>query len=82
MDPIVLAEVERLVAELRAIERWDVYFWRADRREPFEVVAFRNRRKRRSEILARLLIITRTRPKEKLKSVLGVTKSEQGRIDG
>ena len=45
---------EKLVAELRAIEFWDVQYWQSSRSESAEVLAFRARQRRRTEILTQL----------------------------
>ena len=50
----VLSQVERLLGELRAIERWDADYWRNRHPEAYERLAFVARRKRRAEILSQL----------------------------
>lgn len=52
-----LNRVERLVGELRAIERWDADYWRNKLPIADEVLAFVARRKRRAEILSQLLTL-------------------------
>jgi len=47
--------VERLLSELRAIERWDAEYWRKPRPEWHEKGAFVSRQKRRGEIIRQLL---------------------------
>jgi hypothetical protein len=47
--------VERLLSELRAIERWDTEYWRKPRPEWHEKGAFVSRQKRRCEIIRHLL---------------------------
>lgn len=47
--------VPELVAELRAIELWDVDYWRKVRREEYETLAYTARQERRAEILSHLL---------------------------
>jgi hypothetical protein len=49
-------DVERLVAELRAIERWGAQHWR-NIRPKLETIASATRQNRRSEILSQLLSI-------------------------
>lgn len=49
--------VERLVAELRAIERWNTDYWWNSDPEAYETLAFVARRERRAEILSQLLIL-------------------------
>lgn len=49
--------VERLRAELRAIELWDEAYWRSSHHEWWEKVALENRGRRRNEILRELQII-------------------------
>lgn len=56
-DNEALNLIERLVAELRAIERWDAGYWGTSAPEAFEILAFGARRKRRAEILDQLLIV-------------------------
>jgi hypothetical protein len=50
-----LDRIERFVAELRAIEWWDVGHWRKHRPEDYETLAYRARQDRRSEILSQLV---------------------------
>ena len=50
--------VERLVAELRAIERLNVDYWWKDGPETYEMLGFLARRERRAEILSQLLTLT------------------------
>lgn len=50
--------VERLLSELRAIERWDTEYWRKSRPEWHEKGAFVSRQKRRGEIIRQLLCAT------------------------
>jgi len=50
--------VERLVAELRAIERLNVDYWRKDGPETYEMLGLLARRERRAEILSQLLTLT------------------------
>jgi hypothetical protein len=52
-------QVERLVAELQAIEGWDTDYWRKSDAEAYEMLAYVARRERRSEILAQLLTLSR-----------------------
>jgi hypothetical protein len=47
-------QVERLVAELRAIERWNADYWGNSDPETYETLAFVARRERRAEILSQL----------------------------
>jgi len=56
-DNDALNQVERLVAELRAIERWDADHWRKCDPEAYEMVAFVARRTRRTEILSQLVTL-------------------------
>jgi hypothetical protein len=49
--------VERLVEELRAIERWNSGYWRNSDPKPHEMHAFVARRKRRAEILSQLVML-------------------------
>ena len=49
--------VERLVAELRAIEHWNTDYWRKGDPEAYETLAFVARRERRVEILSYLLTL-------------------------
>ena len=49
--------VERLVAELRAVERWDADYWRNIDPRAYEMFAFVARRKRRAEVLSQLLTL-------------------------
>jgi hypothetical protein len=53
-DQDELDRVERLVEELKAIEKWDTAYWRNGRSEVNEKIAFLARRERRREILAQL----------------------------
>lgn len=48
---------ERLLAELKAIEEWDIAYWRSHSPDVYERTAFIARRSRRSEILCDLLNI-------------------------
>lgn len=50
-----LDNVELLVAELRAIERWDADYWRDARPQAYEILAYTRRRETRAEILSELL---------------------------
>jgi hypothetical protein len=50
-----LNQVDRLVAELRAVEHWDADYWRKGDPEVYEIVAFVTRQKRRTEILSQLV---------------------------
>jgi hypothetical protein len=54
-----LDRIEQLVAELRAVEWWDVGHWRKRRPEDYEILAFRARQERRSEILSQLVSLIR-----------------------
>src|SRR2546421_45612 len=56
----VLAEAEGLVAELKAIEQWDVGYWRNPSPEAYETLAFVARAQRRGEILSQLLSVLST----------------------
>ena len=56
-DNDALTQVERLVGELRAIERWNTDHWRKRDPKRYEVFAFVARRKRRAEILSELLTL-------------------------
>lgn len=49
-----LDKIESLVAELKAIERWDAAHWKAACRDLGEIMAFQHLRMRRSEILSQL----------------------------
>jgi hypothetical protein len=49
--------VERLVAELRAIERWNTHYWQNSDPEAYEKLAFLTRRERRAELLSELLTL-------------------------
>jgi hypothetical protein len=51
------SRVERLVEELRAIERWDANYWRNRYLDAYEMLAFAARRERRAEILSQLLTL-------------------------
>jgi hypothetical protein len=51
------SRVERLVQELRAIERWDVDYRRNRYPEAYEMLAFGARRRRRAEILSQLMTL-------------------------
>jgi hypothetical protein len=53
-DQDELDRVERLVEELKAIEKWDTSYWRNGQTEVHEKIAFLARRERRSEILSQL----------------------------
>jgi DNA-binding GntR family transcriptional regulator len=53
-DQDELDRVERLVEELKAIEKWDTAYWRDGRTEVHEKIAFLARRERRNEIIAQL----------------------------
>jgi hypothetical protein len=46
--------VERLAHELRAIDQWDIGYWRKRRREAYERAAYSSRKKRRGEIMLAL----------------------------
>jgi hypothetical protein len=46
--------VERLAHELRAIDQWDIGYWRKRRREAYERAAYSSRKKRRGEIMRAL----------------------------
>jgi PilZ domain len=48
-------KVERLAAELKAIQQWDVLYWRSRTPETYEKSAFVARCNRRNEILAQLV---------------------------
>jgi hypothetical protein len=43
-----------LVQELKAIDQWDIDYWRKTRREPYEKAAFLSRQRRRAEIMRAL----------------------------
>jgi hypothetical protein len=49
-----LNKVESLVAELKAIECWDAAYWRGDRSQMVESLAYIARGERRAEILSQL----------------------------
>jgi hypothetical protein len=49
-----LDRVERLLAELRAVERWDADYWRNSHPEVYENLAWAARQARRREILSQL----------------------------
>jgi hypothetical protein len=49
-----LDRAERLVEELKPIQKWDAAYWRNGYTEVHEKIAFRARRERHSEILAQL----------------------------
>ena len=56
-DNDALNRIERLVGELRVIERWDADHWRKSDPERYEMLALVARRKRRAEILSQLLTL-------------------------
>jgi hypothetical protein len=64
---------EKLVAELKAIEFWDVQYWQSSRSESAEVLAFRARQRRRTEILTQLTSLA-TRLTEEATVTLGTQK--------
>jgi hypothetical protein len=49
--------VDRLIEELKAIEYWDVNYWRTKLPKDYEKAALLARRKRRTEILNQLFKI-------------------------
>jgi hypothetical protein len=53
----VLQKIERLVLELRTIERWSAAHWRSRRNDARAMLAFEKCRNRRSEILSELIAI-------------------------
>jgi hypothetical protein len=56
-DNDALNQVERLAAELRAIEHWDFDYWLRAVPERSETLAFVARRKRSTEIISQLLTL-------------------------
>jgi hypothetical protein len=50
-----IQEAERLFAELKAIELWDLVYWRGHRHQAWEIVAMLNRRDRRTEVISELI---------------------------
>lgn len=58
VDDDLFDELERLVAELTAVEHWDVDYWRTPHRAKYEILAFAARRERRSQILFRIFTIS------------------------
>src|SRR5712692_1342151 len=70
----VLDWAEGLVAELKAIEQWDVAYWRNPSPEAYETLAFVARGKRRCEILSQLLSINSPTAQQKKKEPLTVKK--------
>src|SRR5712664_2989762 len=52
----VVDEAQGLVAELKAIEQWDVAYWRNPCPKAYETLAFVARGQRRCEILSQLLL--------------------------
>jgi hypothetical protein len=51
-------KIPKLLAELYAIQLWDEYHWRNEHNEEAEIIAFENRRRRRTEILIELGIFS------------------------
>ena len=49
-----IEKIETLECELRAIDRWDIDYWRKSRREAYERAAYLSRQTRRSEIMLKL----------------------------
>jgi hypothetical protein len=45
---------DTLVQELKAIDLWDLQYWRKPRWEPYEKAAFLSRQRRRAEIMRAL----------------------------
>ena len=61
MDMATLEKLTLLCAELDAIEFWNASYRRKTRPEMYETIAFRGRKKRRSEIIRQIVFLTHVR---------------------
>jgi hypothetical protein len=55
-----IATAENLACELRAIDYWDIVYWRKRRRENCETAAYQSRQRRRAEILRELTKLSKS----------------------
>ena len=51
---------EMLATELRAIDYWDIVYWRKRGRENYETSAYQSRQRRRAEILRQLTKLSKS----------------------
>ena len=59
MAVAILETLTLLCAELEAIEFWNATYRRKGKPEAYETIAFRGRKKRRSEIIRQICFLTR-----------------------
>ena len=60
LEQDLLNLAERLLAELRAIEHWNIAYWRNRHPDVYETKAFQARQSRRGEIIGQIALIRRS----------------------
>jgi hypothetical protein len=75
MNGSTVEQIERLCAELKAIELWNVAFRRKEEPEENEKIAFLLRKKRRREVIRQMAVLTRGRCAAHISNRTGTEKS-------